>query len=78
MSSFPKDKLLHYTVGTLVCSVSYLVIGYYSMLLVVAVGIGKEVYDYKHKDKHTPDVYDALATILGGLVAMLPTVKGLL
>jgi len=34
----------------------------------VVAGIGKEVYDKQHPDSHTADIYDLIATSLGGLL----------
>lgn len=42
----------------------------YPMVAVLIVAFGKELYDYFHKDKHTCDAMDAIATIVGGLVVL--------
>jgi hypothetical protein len=42
----------------------------FSVSLIAAL---KEYYDYKHKDKHTPDIWDWVATSLGGIVGTLLT-----
>jgi len=44
--------------GPLVCIFAY-----------ILAGVLKEIYNYKHKNNHTPDIWDALATILGGVFA---------
>jgi glycopeptide antibiotics resistance protein len=33
----------------------------------------KEVYDHAHLDKHTPDIFDIIATSLGGMVGAIST-----
>ena len=38
------------------------------MVPVLIAAVGKELYDARHRDKHTPDVWDAVATTCGGLV----------
>ncbi|MDH0866458.1 hypothetical protein [Mitsuaria sp. GD03876] len=37
--------------------------------VVVIVGCAKEAYDLHHRAKHTPDLLDAAATVIGGLIA---------
>lgn len=69
LGKIEKDKLLHFVAGSLVYASSSWFLGYYALALVVAVAIGKEVYDYYYNG--TVDVYDAIATVLGGVVCML-------
>jgi hypothetical protein len=38
---------------------------------VAIVALLKEIYDYLHKDIHTPDFLDWVATVLGGLVGFV-------
>jgi hypothetical protein len=40
------------------------------MVAVLVVAFGKEVYDYYHRQAHTPDGADAIATIVGGIVVL--------
>jgi hypothetical protein len=35
---------------------------------VLLVASGKEIYDYMHRDSHTPDFMDIVATMAGALV----------
>lgn len=42
------------------------IITYSGPVMALLLGIAKEVYDSKHKNKHTVDAHDALATGLGG------------
>lgn len=69
--SLPHDKALHIIVGVLVYAVAHFVNPSVGMAAVVVAAVGKEVYDYMHKDKHTPDVWDAIATIGGGVIAFI-------
>ena len=63
-----KDKLLHFVAGAIVYAAASWLVGYYAIALVVVVAVGKEVYDHYYGG--TVDAYDAIATVLGGLVCM--------
>ena len=60
-----KDKLLHFVAGSLVYASTSWFLGYYALGLVVVVAVGKEVYDNYYNG--TVDVWDAVATVLGGV-----------
>lgn len=76
LSSIPADKVSHFAVGVLLYGALLPFIGYrYALASVVIVGFLKEVYDTINKDKHTPDVWDALATSFGGAVAFFCTIN---
>ncbi len=62
----PKDKLLHIAAGALT-GLSAFLIGWYALLVVLAVGVAKEVYDEKKYGGF--DRADILATICGGAIA---------
>jgi hypothetical protein len=62
------DKAKHFLAGGLV-GLSALFVGWYALVLVVIVGIGKEVYD-EESGKGTPEVMDALAACAGGLLVV--------
>ena len=67
--SLPIDKLLHFIVGVLIYAAMHFIgIG---MWAVVIAAVGKEIYDFYHRDVHTPDVMDALATICGGVAGYI-------
>lgn len=68
-----KDKVLHVIAGVLTYLTGYLVVGTWAILLVVVVAVGKEVYDSYNKEEHTPEVLDAIATVLGGTVCWVIT-----
>jgi hypothetical protein len=59
----PKDKILHFAAGAAIFVL------FQSMLPVILIGVGKEVYDAMHPKTHTVDALDALATFAGGAVA---------
>jgi len=64
LNKVPKDKLLHNTYGTLIfLALSVFMSNIYALGIVALIAGLKEVYDYKNKDKHTPDVWDFVATI---------------
>jgi hypothetical protein len=75
----PRDKALHIVVGGAIFSAAYVactLVGFPALYpaagAVVGAAVGKEIYDYIHRDKHTPDLMDAVATIAGGVVCSLP------
>lgn len=59
------DKIVHMGFGAIAALSPW-----YPMVAVLVVAFGKEVYDYYHRDSHTPDGADAIATIVGGLVVL--------
>ena len=65
----PLDKQAHFSVGAILALVTYIVIGYWALLLVAIVAGAKEWYDYKHPN-HTADVWDWVATLLGAIVTL--------
>ena len=66
------DKLLHYIVGIWIQLIFSKFINInVGLIMVIAIGIGKEIYDKKHPDKHTADLYDVIATVLGGITVYL-------
>jgi hypothetical protein len=66
----PLDKQAHFVTGAISGLFGYLILGYYSLILVAVIAAFKEYYDYLHKDIHTCDFYDWLATVLGGIFAL--------
>lgn len=66
----PADKQMHFLSGAILATAILLVTGSpsVSFVSVSLVAMLKEVYDLLHKDKHTPDVWDWVATTLGGLL----------
>lgn len=68
-NSIPSDKVAHCLGGVVLFAIGQL-FGY-GLALAVIGAVVKEIYDYMHKDTHTPDVWDAIATILGGLLGYI-------
>jgi len=73
MYQIPADKANHTIYGLgLFILMAWLRDPVFALLLVIAVGIVKEVYD-KVTETGTPDVWDAVATACGGLAGYLCT-----
>jgi hypothetical protein len=72
--NIPIDKQLHFLSGATIAFTVSLFGGIWLGFVVTAiVGLLKEVYDNYHPDKHTADVWDFIATGLGGLFAVIIT-----
>ena len=69
----PEDKQMHFLSGAILAIAILLVTGSpsVSFVSVSLVACLKEVYDLLHKDKHTPDVWDWVATSLGGAFGII-------
>jgi hypothetical protein len=67
----PCDKQMHMLSGFIIAAVLTPFIGAYSILVVAIVALLKEIYDYLHKNIHTPDFWDWVATVIGGVLGML-------
>ena len=67
----PADKQMHFIGGLVIAALFTPFIGAYSITVVAIVALLKEIYDYLHKDIHTPDFWDWVATVLGGLVGFV-------
>lgn len=67
----PHDKALHFIAGVLIFAVAHFGGIWVGMAAVTVAAVGKEIYDWFHRDKHTPDVWDAVATMLGGLTGFI-------
>lgn len=65
----PHDKMGHYIAGTLLYATGHFVSPVFALTIVAIAAVGKEVYDYLHRDRHIPDGMDAVATMLGGVVS---------
>lgn len=74
LNSIPADKTAHFAVGTVLFAVLLPFLSpVYAVVGVTIIGFAKEFYDSLHKDKHTPDVWDALATAAGGAIGFYCT-----
>jgi hypothetical protein len=69
MKTIPIDKQAHFLAGAAIASTVSLY-GYplMGLLLCVVAAVGKELYDATGRG--TPDVWDAVVTILGGTVVL--------
>lgn len=67
----PVDKFMHFISGLLIAVILTPFIGFYSVLIVALIALAKEVYDYLHPDLHTADIWDWVATTLGGIVGVV-------
>jgi hypothetical protein len=67
----PADKQMHFIGGLVIAALLTPFIGAYSIVVVAIVALLKEIYDYLHKDIHTPDFWDWVATVIGGLVGFI-------
>lgn len=67
----PADKANHYLYGSLAAAVGGLHSLAIGLVLCVVVAIGKEVHDRKTRTGK-PELADALWTVAGGLVVLLP------
>jgi len=71
LSKIPCDKLGHIVAGLFIYAVCHFITPLFGLAMVFLAATGKEIYDYINKDKHTPDVWDAIATLIGGLLAFI-------
>ena len=71
ISTIPHDKQGHFIAGVLAYAIIHFFSPFLALSVVLLMAIGKEVYDYYHKENHTPELMDAIATILGGVVGFL-------
>ena len=74
LDAIPADKVRHFAGGAvLTCALYVLGLPFWlAAAAVIASALGKEAYDAAHPENHTSDLYDALATILGGATVLLP------
>ena len=63
----PQDKAWHFLGGQLV-ALAGLPFGLWtSVVIVLFMAVGKEVYDQEHPQTHSCEVLDAVATLSGGI-----------
>lgn len=70
MFKIEPDKLGHLVLGFLVTSPVTPLGILISLLVVLAVGIGKEIYDAFNPQKHFVEFLDIVYTLIGGLLAI--------
>ena len=68
LNKLPCDKAKHAFYGLFIYNLFSFLNHTLAILIVIALGVSKEVYDRKHKDIHTPDIKDAIATILPSFI----------
>lgn len=67
-----QDKANHLLYGLLAFTLAALCFGAgVASCVVIVVAAGKELYDYVHRDSHTPDVGDFVATVTGGALGLV-------
>lgn len=71
VSYVPHDKAIHLIAGVLLYALFHFVSDLLGLVVVLAAALGKEVYDYFNKDRHTPEWMDAVATVLGGVLGFV-------
>jgi len=71
LNSIPTDKVAHFAVGVLVYAPLHFINPVIGLIGVAVAAVGKEVYDWFNKDKHTPEVLDAAVTLVGGVVGFI-------
>jgi hypothetical protein len=71
MINLPHDKLLHFIVGVLIYAAAHFINPVVGMVAVTVAGVGKEIYDWFCRDRHTPDLWDAVATMAGGVAGLI-------
>lgn len=71
LESVPVDKQGHFIIGVFIYSLFHFINPILGLCAVALAAVGKEAYDWFNRDTHTPDVFDALATMLGGVVGFI-------
>lgn len=69
-----EDKILHFAFSIVIALfgalLTFMSPGLAAMSLVIGVAVAKELYDY-FTDRGTPEIWDIVFGILGGLVALV-------
>lgn len=71
ISRVPPDKLGHFVGGVLIYTVTHFINSFIGLTIVILFALAKEGYDAMHRDRHTPEWKDAIATILGGITGAI-------
>ena len=66
-----EDKFMHFICGFIIAAVLTPFIGFYAVVVVAIIALLKEIYDYLHPESHTADIWDWVATTLGGVVGFV-------
>ena len=71
LNKLPHDKALHVIVGVLAYMAFHFVSPVVGLAAAAVAAVGKEIYDHMNRDRHTPDVWDAVATMAGGVAGWI-------
>ncbi len=71
LNKLPHDKALHIIVGVLAYMAFHFVSPVVGLAAAAVAAVGKEIYDYMNRDRHTPDLWDAVATMAGGIAGWI-------
>lgn len=71
LQNVPADKQGHFIIGLLAYMIFHFVSIEVGLIVTAVLAIGKEIHDWFHRDRHTPDLWDAVATMLGGIVGFI-------
>lgn len=71
LDRLPHDKALHVIVGVLAYMAFHFVSPVVGLAAATIAAVGKEIYDYMNRDRHTPDAWDAVATLAGGIAGWI-------
>ena len=67
----PLDKFMHILGGFVIGAILTPFIGGTSVIVVMLIALAKEVYDSLNKAIHTPDFWDWLVTVGGGVIGFV-------
>jgi hypothetical protein len=70
LNKIPCDKYQHFTIGVILFFIFSFISPIFSLILVLIIAGLKELYDKYHKN-HTCDIYDFIATSLGGITGFI-------
>lgn len=77
LARLPADKVLHFALGVVLFALWLPFLGSLGALVaVVLAGVLKELYDAVRPGLHTPDLLDAVVTVVGAAVAYFCAVYG--
>jgi hypothetical protein len=65
------DKQMHFISGLIIAAILSPFIGLYSIAVVTVIATAKELYDDMNKDIHTPDIWDLVVTVAGGILGFV-------
>jgi hypothetical protein len=71
LRDMPADKQGHFIVGLLAYMVFHFISVGVALIVVAVMAVGKEIHDWFHRDRHTPDLWDAVATMAGGVAGYI-------